>query len=513
MLIGSVAGLAINHSLHMRGLVDALRNPGQAARVAAAQELVQREQFADSINGEPVEARLGAVQACEDWANKDATKQIVLLTKDQDRLVRNRALLALLRIGSKSEENLQEIINGLKEGDVNLRKNCVIALQILGQKRADMLASFHTDLSPADVQTAWAARDTAVMARLIPDVVTYMKKEGNARGPGGDVLGALPDDRSASVAALLPYLQPEMTLDGKPDKNDEAVRKETAGALGKIGSPAALPALKKAMHEDTTQVRRMAIGAIALIGAPDGEEALIESLRKLDDDNEARAQAAAGLGKIASPTAIQALLVALSDYDLKLQAAAVAALAHAGKPAVAPLLLTLRSEKPALRLRGTEVFARMATPDANEGLLALLKDPDDSVRASAAKALGFPNNAAAVMALLNSLRDSNGVVAESASEALARIGAAAQPALARALEENDALAYPASQALAKQGEAGADAVIAAGDRSPAARRWAVTALGSIGGQKAVEALKRYTQSGEEETRAAAVLALKRLGIS
>ena len=49
-----------------------------------------------------------------------------------------------------------------------------------------------------------------------------------------------------------------------------------------------VPDLRQAMRSDTAQVRRVAIGAIALIADRSGEEALTEAIRNPNDDNESR---------------------------------------------------------------------------------------------------------------------------------------------------------------------------------------------------------------------------------
>jgi len=503
-IVAVVVGLAVNHSRHMRFLVDSMAGPDRAARIAAAQELVRGEQFMDAVTGDTVETRKSVVQALEDWGEKDAAKQLVAYLKDPDKPVRDRILLALVRIGTRSDASLQEVVNGLKDGDANVRKACVRALQILGQKdEAGVRRVMPPDLPKEEVLAAWRQRDPAVAANIVTKVVETIKKDGGARASGGDVLGGLPEQREESVAGLRPLLS---------DK-DEGTRTGAADALGKVGSPSAIPDLIRAMKNDTPPVRRIVIGAIALIAHPSGEAALTEAIHNRDDDNEARAQAATGLGKIASPTAIQTLIQALSDYDLKLQVAAVAALARAGKPAVGPLLATLKSSDPQLRFRAAQALGAMSTPEANPGLIAALKDPDARVRQTAAVALGFEGNAAAVTPLAALLGDRDGSVAAAAAESLARIGGPSRPTLARALSGSETAAYYAAQALAKQKQAAVSTVQQAASRSPAARRWAVVALGSIGGPEAVKTLREYAQNADPETREAAAEALQRLGVT
>src|SRR5262249_32546233 len=147
------------------------------------------------------------------------------------------------------------------------------------------------------------------------------------------------------------------------------------------------------------------IGSIAAIGHPSGESALKEGLDNPNEDNEARAQAATGLGRIGTPSAVNALITALGDYDLKVQLAASAALARVGRAAVNPLLAALRSSDSLWRIRAADALGRIHALEATPGVVAALSDKDSRVRAAAASALGFQGNAAAVPALSSLLSD------------------------------------------------------------------------------------------------------------
>src|SRR5262249_31967851 len=159
-------------------------------------------------------------------------------------------------------------------------------------------------------------------------------------------------------------------------------------ALGKTGDPGAIPTLKEAMHKDTAQVRRVAIGAIALIADKSGEDALTEAITNPDDDNEARAQAAAGLGKIATPTAIATLIKTLDDTDNKLRSAPVAALARAGRATpdapvnpqvLSTLIAALKDPRDNVRLGAAQALQTIAAPEATPALIASLQKDDPDV--------------------------------------------------------------------------------------------------------------------------------------
>jgi HEAT repeat protein len=505
-VVAVVVGFAVRHSRHMAYLVHSMAGPDRDLRVKAAKELVAGEQFMDAITGETVGRRIRIVQGLEDWGSKEAVKQAVAFLKDPDRPVRDRIVLALVRIGSRSADNLQEVVTGSKDGDANVRKACIAVLQVLGQDRrpraAALLGRALPDAAANVRHEALLRRDAAVASRIVEKVVAGMKADGAARGPGGDILGALDDRREDCVKALLPQLADA----------DDGVCSGAAAALGKVGSPTPVPQLVDAMHKRSAQVRRVVIGAIALIAAPTCEHALTEAVGNPDDDNEARAQAAVGLGRIASTSAVATLVHALRDNDLKVQTAAVDALAVGGKAALGTVLGALRDSSPGVRARAAQALAGIATPSANAALVAALRDPVSAVRQASAKALGFAGNVQAVPALAARLGDSDGRVASACADSLASIGDAARPALVAALGGGEASAFLAASALARQGEASVESVVRAAASNPRVGKWATVSLAGNRCEAALQGLRALADSSDPATREAASSALRRLSL-
>ena len=524
-----VVGAAVYHSRGIHKLVDDMGSSDPHVQSHAALELIQSEQFSDSITGESPETRLHAVSALEalgndstvvpDKAVKDApnyraqaVKQCIALLKDPEKSVREAAVKSLQRIGNSAPDNLKELVNGIGDGDTNVRKG---------------VAQAFTD----------SKNGIGPKPGVVEAIVDKMKADGGTRAPGGDILShatfrtAGANDRS--VPLLLGFLT------DKDDKGklkaDEGARNGAADALGKIGDPKAVQTLIESMRSDTPQVRRVAIGAIALIADPSGEKALTEALVNPNDDNEARAQAAAGLGKLASDSAISTLVKTLEDKDLKLRSAAVAALARAGRPTPsAPtnpktlnaLTAALDAPGKSTRLGAAQalqsILAQSAsgpTDDAgrkaNTGLIALLQNETNEVnlRAAAAEALGYPGNGEAVKPLIKALSDPHGDVGLAAKEALAHIGPTATSALIIVMQEGGTDAYYAAQAVAGQGKEALPALqlAAQDDKKPVGQRWAAVALGSLGIAEASKTLQQLAQSKDEEVAYVAKSQLERLG--
>ncbi|NUQ70805.1 MAG: HEAT repeat domain-containing protein [Chthonomonadales bacterium] len=504
-VVAIVVGFAVRHSRHMAYLVDSMAGPDPKLRVAAARELVKGEQFMDSITGETVGRRVRIVRALEDWASKDAVVQAVAFLKDPDRPVRDRLSLALVRIGTRTADNLQGLVNGSKDGDGNVRKACIYVLQALGQddpNAADAILARAIPDTPRRVRRkAFAMRNPAVAALIIPKIVEAMKADPAARTPGGDILGAFTARRAECVAALLPLL----------NEADDGVCSGGAAALGKVGSPLPVQPLIQVADKRSANVRRVAIGALALIAAPTCEATLTAALNNPSDDNEARARAAVGLGNIASRSAVATLVKALRDDDLRVQTAAVDALAVGGKADLNAVLGALKDPDYRVRARAAEALAGIRSISANGALAVALRDPSSEVRQRAATAMAFPGNAGGVPSLAAGLSNPDGCTASACADALAAIGPPAVPALISSLSGPETVAYLAAGALAKQGAASVASVVQAATSSHIGR-FATVSLAANQSDAAMDGLRRLAAHGDPETRRSANAALARLSL-
>ena len=501
-----VAGVAVNHSRNTRQLVDAMTGNNPTERVAAAKELLRQEAFNDSISGELPEVRVKAAETLELLGDTTAIQKLRDLSKDQFKPVRDRAALALAKIGDLNPANLSELLVGLKDGDINIRKATIKAL---------------TD----------PAVGIGPQAGVCEAIAAYMQKEGGARGPGGDTLSspkfAANGANKVAIAPLLAQLN---------DK-DEGVRNGAAEALGKIGDPTGAPRLIEMKAKDTPQAQRVAIGALALIAAPSCETALTEAVANPAANSEARAQAAVGLGKIGSASAVATLVKTLSDDDLKIRSAAVTALARAARPTADapsnPTTLTaiegaLRgASSDGARIGAAQALQIIASPQSNPALFATLAYPQANslrfmsalppiakapLRVAAAKALGFPGNKAAIGLLIAALEDPDGSVNLAARDALAAIGPDAADALLAATKQNGPVALYASQALARLGTSALPTLEKATESAdPITQRWAAVALGELGVAEARPSLVKLAASSNADVAFVANEQLDRIG--
>ncbi len=209
----------------------------------------------------------------------------------------------------------------------------------------------------------------------------------------------------------------------------------------------------------------------------------------------------------------------------------------------------LASEDPQKRLEAVLELSKYDIALTQPHLMKALRDPEERVRAAAAKALGQGGSTAAVPSMIEWLADADPKTRAVAAEALGDIGGAdATAALTRSLGDIDAgVRQRAVKALGTIGKKGNPSVVIAliprleddkpdvknativqleelGDRRAViplvakfsetgreTRRLAVRAIGKLGDPSAVPALVRLLRDTDEEVRTAAVAALGALG--
>jgi hypothetical protein len=139
-------------------------------------------------------------------------------------------------------QSLPSLISGLRDPDVRLRRNAVLALGVLSG------GWWPFECGPAKVDIS-SALSTLVIAFRDPDrdVRAWAARAAGNMGP--HAVGAVPD--------LIELLE----------SADEGARNSACAALGQIGPPAkaALPALRAALFDASPDVRRFAARAIQRI--------------------------------------------------------------------------------------------------------------------------------------------------------------------------------------------------------------------------------------------------------
>jgi len=258
---------------------------------------------------------------------------------------------------------------------------------------------------------------------------------------------------------------------------DGLTRQRAALALGDLGGARAAGPLIRALGDPLTAVREAAADSLTMLG-----DAAVGPLVELIKDQEASGRyedspATGGKTTVTGPGGQTWEIETRRDLR-RVYAAAI--LGEIGDPAaVEPLARALKDANDDLRCQASGALTKFGS-GAVEPLTGLLADPDPEVRIVAAGVLGDTGDASAVDPLIATLRDGNSDVRGAAGGALFRIGDAAVEPLIAATKHTDRNV----------------------------RLYAAGALKYIGDPRAIDALQELARSGDAEERSVAEDAIK-----
>ncbi|MCI0435719.1 MAG: HEAT repeat domain-containing protein [Gemmatimonadetes bacterium] len=373
-----------------------------------------------------------------------------------------------------------------------------------------------------------------------------------------------------SIAMLL-RMEDERTLDAtaiEPLFHDEhpEVRRRAALAAGRVGGPVAKPWLLGALDDDHARVVEGAVFALGELGDTSSAVvmALAEFLDHADRTTVARAEAAAALGKLASPPACAAvrgsleasttdggraptpnpviteallatwkcpdaratadvLLPFAAHDDVEIRWRATYALMRIGASTGAATLIDLLDDsEPLVRALATRSFRAGFADSAGvrdavrARLIRALADPDAHVRIQAINALASWAEPATAPTLLGKLDDDDANVRIAAAQALGGFASGDVPLRIRAVVEDPSAAVGLrSAALTSLARIDPRSAAVEAGRWAAAdwlhRLLAVRAIGSVDWALAVPVLRRLAEDEDARVARAALAAVARSG--
>jgi HEAT repeat protein len=242
----------------------------------------------------------------------------------------------------------------------------------------------------ASVKKMSARRDVPGLIRALSNrdpAVQYEAVEalGNSRDPAATeaLMGALTGDQYSGIRwkaaeALGKIGAPAVpALIGALKNPDEDIRWKAAIVLGEIGDARAIGPLVDLLGDEDRFVRSRTAYALGMIGPP----AVIDLRNALVDAGvQKRRAAAAALGTIPDPAAVDALLQGLDDPSDEVRQEVIAALSRQGEAAFDPLIAALggpgqkRVEGAALAIAGS------GRPEAVSALKNALATADPAIR-------------------------------------------------------------------------------------------------------------------------------------
>lgn len=198
------------------------------------------------------------------------------------------------------------------------------------------------------------------------------------------------------------FVAEAVALFEESERDDPRVRRYLALALGRLGEPGAVPALRRALAGDETDSETIIYSAWSLgaIGDPSAVPDLVRLASH--EDRGIRKAAVHALGGYPGPEAADALRAALEDAADDVRWNAALALGHRGDPAAVPALLPMLDRQAVGRaaegvdagqaeevlLQAVAAAAATRAPELRSALESLRdRDPSLKVRDAAARAL------------------------------------------------------------------------------------------------------------------------------
>jgi HEAT repeat protein len=433
-----------------------------------------------SIEGQPLSAEMQAQIERQTVARLDSPKL-------EDRL---RVVSELARM--ENPRTIDYLIAALGDAATPVQELASHTLARLGEPSVDPLLD---SLTSATERARWAATRTLGTIWRFPSIVNLGADDSLPRHRAAKVLGKVGDNR-----AVLP-------LSAALDDTDEGIRIEAAQSLGMLRDDRAVAPLMRALERTYIE------------GRPH-ESAVV-------------ANALASLGK---PTD-EPLFAGLNDSDIAVRQRALIAL---GRTWMLPAVAELASPNPETRRDAAKKLGELSDERVAKPLLATLKDPDQSVRweatkalgclwqlpdliglgdvntearIAAARALGTSPDARVVEPLIAALRDRDWRVQWRAADALAAFGEIAIEPLASLLTYKEReIRRSVGRALAGiEDDKVADILASAlQDERPWVREAAADSLVKLG-DRGVPVLEMALRSDNSNIRQLARVALRRIG--
>ncbi len=315
--------------------------------------------------------RRPAAEALAQVRGSRAVNVLIEAVGDRDWLVRQKAVEALSSI--TDGRAVAALLPLVRDPEWRVRKALVAALGRVNDGRIyEPLRELAQD---RDRSIRWAVMN--LCGALEDSRATELLLHG-LRDPMAHV-------RAAAIAALSRRSDPAaaQALAGQLADPNPLIRLAAVRALSQANWPPAVEHLSRLAHDPVEDVRVETAEALSEIGSDEGIEALEVLLQ--DEAAEARERAAEALAHIGSVRAAEALAAALLHAPAK--AHAQAQLMQLGEQALRALLTSTRSADAELRAAAAECLGELGQTPAIPTLKLLLRDGDVRVRAAAVAAL------------------------------------------------------------------------------------------------------------------------------
>ncbi len=269
-------------------------------------------------------------------------------------------------------------------------------------------------------------------------------------------------------------------LIGALDDPKLAIRRGAIEGLGRLHAAQAIDALV-AMLSDTREIACLAANSLGLIGDEKASAPLVEKFRT--SSIERRLACGKALGHTGGNVAAEALVLALSDDNVKIRIVAAESLSAIGDSAIPAIINGLECDQKSVRKWAAAELGRLKTVQAVDALVAALDDDAEEIACLAATSLGLIGDEKASVPLAKKFRTSSAPLRLACGKALGHTGGnvAAEALVPAMADDNDGIRSVAIASLSAIGKPSVPALLKAlGNCDKAVRAGALSILAQTG---------------------------------
>jgi HEAT repeat protein len=504
-------------------LVRLLEEPDEGLRIQVAQILGERGDagavpgLMEALNDPDANVRYHVIEALGKLRAEDAVDALVAVVESRDFSLAFPALDALARIGDASvaprlvpllKDDLlrtptAELLGRLGDDAiivplVDLLNEPGIPVAAVAQALASLYDRYETLYGEGGY-----VRDLVRTGIRAPGVQNLIDALSSTRGeeirPLADVLGWM--EGQAMERALSRLL-------GHPE-----ARKEVVEAFIRHGRRVTNLLMEQLAAEDL-EIRLAAVMALGRIGDPAAVPALTEVLQ---NEPELAILTAGALAKIGDLRPFEPLITMLAHPEAAVRQAVISALNSMGHPDMpGRILILLEDPDPKIRESAVKIAGYFSYPQCVERFLDRTRDPEENIRRAAVESLPYLEDDRAFSHLVHALLNDSPKVRAAAAKALSHTeGREALPHLLKALEDEAPwVRFYAARSMGRhRSTAAAEALTERITRDPAqhVRIEAIKALAEIDGKGTLSLLTPLVKDPDPDIARAAIRGLGIIG--
>ena len=522
VLSSAIEVLSLSQVEVLMPLVRLLKEPDEDLRIQVAQILGERRDvravpgLMEALNDSDANVRYHAIEALGKLRAGDAVDALADIVESRDFSLAFPALDALVRIGDDSVA--PRLVPLLKDDLLRIP-----TAELLGTLGDDSIVSPLVALlnEPGIPATAVAKALASLYDRYeslygeggyVRDLV-----QTEIRAPGVqnllDTVSRAQGDEIRPLALILGWMEGQAMeralsrLLGHPE-----ARKEVVEAFIRHGRRVTNLLMEQLRAEDL-EIRQAAVMALGRIGDPAAVPALTEVLQ---NEPELAILTAGALAKIGDLGPFEALMAMLGNPEAAVRQAVISALNSMGHPDMPHRIRTLLADPdPLARESAVRIAGYFSYPQCVERFLERTRDPEENIRRAAVENLPFLDDDRAFSHLVHALlNDSPGVRAAAAKALSHADGREALPHLLGALKDAAPwVRFFAARSLGRHRSTAASEALTeriTGDPAQQVRIEAIKAIAEIGGKGTLSLLTPLVKDPDPDIARAAIRGLGRL---